>query len=297
MSLSKTQSKSIVSYFKKSTIIDIAEKDCFGCHAISNSDLYFYGDFGDNNHLIDTIRSERSPGCINQWGTFSDSDILQKKQIDKKQLAYVMKACAKNDTRYYLKGLAIYENAIAATDGHRLHFNGQPEGDCRILAREGVDLALKLAKNSLTIELYEDFYAIRCGQGNYLLGKYVDGRFPDVSRVIPKKQKEVIPAIATNKSSWTEKVQFAKEFNEKSAIHIDSDGAHIPGAPDSINDRISAPFKLPEITSFNIRYLCDAFCDAGPGDVYFNSSSESLLLETSLACAVVMPIRIQTSGA
>lgn len=108
---------------------------------------------------------------------------------------------AKQDVRYYLIGVRIRVEAsglaqLHATDGHRLLIARIPpvlEGSASaeldvILPRDAVEAMLKtkgLAKAAPTIELQVtgDKFSLR-GAGVEMSGALIDGRYPDVTRVV-----------------------------------------------------------------------------------------------------------------
>ena len=109
---------------------------------------------------------------------------------------------AGNDVRYYLLGVHITQDFVEATDGHRaLRINGKND-DAFMLSTENIfDLIIP----RMTIDLVnKTLNAVRKRQANVSVhesgtGEYqlscdglvfpftpIDGRFPDVNRIIPK---------------------------------------------------------------------------------------------------------------
>lgn len=108
----------------------------------------------------------------------------------KNVLQGLLTAAAKKDARYYLLGIHVKVNlggevVLEATDGHMamqltLQENpGFPTDTCTILDRKSLEQALKLPEAALVWH-----------EGQYYYGPLpvatIDGRFPDVSRVLPK---------------------------------------------------------------------------------------------------------------
>jgi DNA polymerase-3 subunit beta len=98
----------------------------------------------------------------------------------KEQLQALLMFAAKNDVRFYLKG--IYSDPsgyLVATDGHRILYikTGEPGLDV-IIPREAAEAAVKMAKKGQEIPLTKT----SIGPITYTP---VDGRYPDWRRVIP----------------------------------------------------------------------------------------------------------------
>lgn len=96
----------------------------------------------------------------------------------------LLKVTPKNDVRYYLNGVLVTPEQLIATDNHqlmRVDYAVEGVSDNIILCRHDIDRKLKLfsKKESPTLEVVD---------GKPYLGGYeiktIDGRFPDVNRVI-----------------------------------------------------------------------------------------------------------------
>lgn len=118
-----------------------------------------------------------------------------------KYLQACLPHAAKKDVRFYLCGLYLGDGFMASTDGHRLMiirdsaFNG-----CNyIIPRETVTSFLrKLGKNPryniVTLETLDNgFNTIEC-MGEYEYFKFIDGKYPDVTRVDIPKPREIVAA-------------------------------------------------------------------------------------------------------
>jgi len=218
--------------------------------------------------------------------------------IDRKSLEFVAIAAAKKDIRYYLKGLAFYKSgAIAATDGHRLHFNGissdYTESDDPLLVPiEVVNLALKLSSNgsALSFLFGSGSVEIYTNSGAKIRSRLVDGKYPNIDRVIPKKlpyygyfesYKKVIGKLC----------QRAKiESGKDCTLIIDEAGAWLPKSG-AVSDTV---FSTPVKMGFNANYLKDAAITGDGFTLYVpDNGNESILMQCDgNLSAVIMPTRL-----
>jgi DNA polymerase III sliding clamp (beta) subunit (PCNA family) len=110
---------------------------------------------------------------------------------------------AKQDVRYFLKGALVSIDGtehgahLAATDGHRLlrvplkadknELSGIGEA---IIPRDILELAVKTFKSkaqNVTVKIHG--YEVTLEQsGQSISGKTIDGKFPDITRVMPQKE-------------------------------------------------------------------------------------------------------------
>lgn len=125
---------------------------------------------------------------------------------------------AKKDIRYYLNGICFKaDGRVCSTDGHRAFIGSKHEGELK----EDVILSVTKApaKSYKYAEIYTDSgivtyydaFDIRVGVG---LCEVIDGKFPDIDRVIPK---ETAPTdrIGFNASYLANVEKVAKLFNPK----------------------------------------------------------------------------------
>lgn len=127
------------------------------------------------------------------------------------ELEHLMTAMAVKDIRYYLNGLALFDqNCSIATDGHRMHTVNYNVGvatnvPCAIVPGESIKLIHKLMKankaNRVDFEVYTDsrivegFYCqVAIGDASIII-KCVDGRYPDCARVYPSFGSRVQPEM------------------------------------------------------------------------------------------------------
>jgi hypothetical protein len=115
-------------------------------------------------------------------------------KISSKQLRAAKLCQAKNDIRYYLNGIHIYKNKIEATDGHMavqmtmskrirrdiiLNINGA-------IPKKAISSVFVFGKENI-VKNYDIFGVLL----NVLVVDVIDGKFPDLKRVIPTKFKSV----------------------------------------------------------------------------------------------------------
>jgi hypothetical protein len=114
--------------------------------------------------------------------------------IKRDLLAATAITMATKDVRYYLIGMYFEPNAdgsvtLAAADGHRMTvarsekaFDGQPEAP--FIAPAGfINAVLKGARRDATVSITVDGTSLTCSAAG-AIGTVIDGRFPDLHRVI-----------------------------------------------------------------------------------------------------------------
>lgn len=130
--------------------------------------------------------------------------------LTKPQLLAALSFAGDKDIREYLNGIAVRPTGeIVATDNHRMlryrlpNYTGPAE--TRIIPRDVLETACKLATKkapSIEIELGDDAATIRAG-GQFLVAKYVDGRYPDVDRVCPVEDAApMVPSCGTMNTDY-----------------------------------------------------------------------------------------------
>ena len=129
---------------------------------------------------------------------------------------------AKQDVRWYLTGVAIKDGAVSSTDGHRM-FTCEidvPKDYEIIVPRDALTAFLKQVKkehldlHAQVIQVKDEVYklqVVNLKKGELLfveqLFKPIDGKFPDVKKVIPDpiKRQECMPYY-----DWKYLVDFQK---------------------------------------------------------------------------------------
>lgn len=125
---------------------------------------------------------------------------------------------AKQDVRYYLNGICFMSDGrVAATDGHRAMIASKHENKIKSNVIVSISksptkrYAYALLDTKTGIVTYHDENEIMVGSG---ICSEIDGRFPDVDRVIPK---ETAPTeqIGFNAKYLADVEKLAKLFNPK----------------------------------------------------------------------------------
>lgn len=182
-------------------------------------------------------------------------------KVDAELLHWAAKAMSKEETRYYLRGVALNRGHVVATDGHRLHVSPKlgdlPDDLALILPAEFVNMLPK--KGAVVIEWNESACVERdelgnvCGMGKKielvrcgnLMAKAVDGAFPDWQRVY---ETETAAELPVNAKDIKERVKLA-ELKRKQAgdklplLQIGEQSFNAKYALDMIDDNAMAAQK------------------------------------------------------
>jgi len=140
-----------------------------------------------------------------------------KLKVSKIMLESALIFSAKNDIRYYLNGVCFKPGGVfASTDGHRL-FYGQHENDNKdeIIVSNIKSPTKKYHEAVFDTETgivdFNDDSGVKVGVSSFTV---VDGRFPDVERILPKSFQPV-DAIAFNAGYLASIEKAAKFFNNR----------------------------------------------------------------------------------
>ena len=141
-----------------------------------------------------------------------------KLKISKTLLESALIFQAKKDVRHYLNGIFFMRDGrVAATDGHRAFIGGMHENKLRS------DIIVKVSKSPTQaysyaaidtrtkIVTYHDGTDTMVGAG---ICEQIDGKFPDIDRVIPK-EKSPAEEIGFNAKYLADVEKAAKLFNPK----------------------------------------------------------------------------------
>lgn len=125
---------------------------------------------------------------------------------------------AKQDVRYYLNGICfMHDGSVAATDGHRAMIASKHENKLTDNVIVSVSksptrrYAYALLDTKTGIVTYHDEHEAMVGAG---ICSEIDGRFPDIDRVIPK-QTVATEQIGFNAKYLADVEKLAKLFNPK----------------------------------------------------------------------------------
>lgn len=211
------------------------------------------------------------------------------------QIKRVIPAISQEETRYYLNGVNMRRIGdwlfrFAATDGHRLmvadvplpDFTGELPDNC-IIPRRLLDAMVRMfgkdggtvqygcgrASNDRPVTTADDVRGVRLeiagpvGEADLrLIGKLIDGRYPDYNRVIPASFEhmfevdrcEIIAAIGRLMPLGEGRVRAVRLSAEDAVFAIELD------SPDMGQARVEIPMRggtLPVKIGFNGQYLLD----------------------------------------
>lgn len=141
-----------------------------------------------------------------------------KLKVSKLLLEGVLMFQAKQDTRYYLNGICFMpDGRVAATDGHRAMIASKHENKLTDNVIVSVSksptkrYAYALLDTKTGTVTYHDEHEIMVGAG---ICSEVDGKYPDIDRVIPK-QTAPAEQIGFNAKYLSDVEKLAKLFNPK----------------------------------------------------------------------------------
>jgi len=234
--------------------------------------------------------------------------------ITKKELTYVSRAMANRDVRYYLNGLAVYKNGnVCATDGHRCHgfINSESDksfktDDASLLPNYAIKTLLRImtAKTyRIDVKISENGYGfLNIDNSNVtIVFKSIDGRYPDVERVIwPHKNKSTtwLAGIDIKRLKDEIKPFCNKKYN---GIKLDLEQQTIVASNPDSGEHVfeNAFYKCTETSDFsigfNINYLIDALNDGNKNhfcDFIVSDKNSCGVVKTGNLMAVVMPMRL-----
>lgn len=140
-----------------------------------------------------------------------------KLKVSKVMIESALIFSAKNDIRYYLNGLCFKPGGVfASTDGHRL-FLGHHKNDneAEIIVSNIKSPTKKYHEAVFDTETgivdFNDESGVKVGVSSFAV---VDGRFPDVERILPKSF-QAVDAIAFNAGYLASLEKAAKFFNSR----------------------------------------------------------------------------------
>lgn len=115
-------------------------------------------------------------------------------KINSKQLRAAKVCQAKDDVRYYLNGIHIYKNKIEATNGHiavQMTMKNRIKRDLILNIQGPIP---KTAKDSIFVFGKDNFVKHYDSFGSLIkisVVDVIDGKFPDINRVLPTKFESV----------------------------------------------------------------------------------------------------------
>lgn len=316
--LNTTQLKAVVTLFKKSSLLTVSthqsQADGQLHLQVANSSYSLVCNYSVNDHWIvePLLQVKKATDSLIDYMAFDYESEIQESVIDNKTLQFVCRAMPKKDTRYYLNGLAVYPNGgIAATDGHRLHFDdacssyllNTEREDPFIVPADIISLVLKLDKKSAPCFKFglpvdsgnpNQIATIECCEGHVLItANLCDAKYPDIKRVIPKINGSLASYTAPSQKELNLMVSIAKQQDKAQKIKV------LPGgrAERMANDWEPLPntcgvmIPVQETTGFNAVYIRDSLIAGKDCNIGYQSPAEPLLVQHDDCSAVVMPLR------
>jgi len=183
-------------------------------------------------------------------------------------------AMAQQDVRYYLNGMLfeLEPNTVrvVATDGHRLALaesDGEvalSEAQRLILPRKGVlELGRLLDDTNTPITLILGPNHLRARTGGYVFtSKLIDGKFPDVNRVMPKGgDKQLVAERAELRQVLTRASILSNEKYRGVRFYLEANNLRVQAnnpEQEEAEENISVDYNSPELEiGFNVGYLVD----------------------------------------
>ncbi len=223
---------------------------------------------------------------------FSDYDITGfiKNEISSEDILKVGQAVAAERSRFAINGLAVYPNgSLAATDGRRLHIKGKVSKDNPVILPQSV---IKLAKilqfdaHDAIIETNpESQYAIISGDLGVIGFKLIQGKYPEIHNIIPKKKQDL-------KMEAAKLLPILKKIKK---VHGKNDPNGVVFKKQISWNGINFPFKLPEGINhiFDFTYLIEAL--EVTKSKYFTVPEDNQIpikIENDCMIAIITPINI-----
>lgn len=135
---------------------------------------------------------------------------------------------ARNDVRYYLNGICFMpDGRIASTDGHRAFIGGRHDNKLteNVIIKIGKSPTKRynyaIIDTKSKIATYHHEAGVMVGAG---ICEEIDGRFPDIDRVIPKETKSA-DEIGFNAGYLVDVEKAAKLFNPFCGVKFELNGS------------------------------------------------------------------------
>lgn len=195
------------------------------------------------------------------------------------EIRKVIHAASTDKVKPAFNAIAIFPDAIAASDSHRLSYVELPTGvkDCAIVP---LDFA-KAATGSVTIS---DTACASVTEYGYIFMRLVDGQFPNWRHVIPAEyaKGEIVPPL-----DWKELKNISISPSFKTVIT--PDGTFVNDTDGSLRKIFDVTF--PERFAVNADYMAQAVTKEST--VFFSGAMNPIVIKTGDIMDVVMPIQIK----
>lgn len=236
-------------------------------------------------------------------------------QIDGETFAHILSrvktAMSKEETRYYLKGIAMQyrDDALVfvATDGHRLvkeSLSGESVPDV-IIPDAAVHVMERLAGEADTVTLHVSDSKIKIDAGDTIFtSKVIDGTFPDWTRVVPALSDNVMSADAGDINVAASGVAVVSDQRTKSVkltMSPNSANLSVRGADNFGEGDVDCEWNGEDgfAIGLNAQYLSDVLklADKGVIKLHMSGASDPVRVvfdESPETVAVVMPMRVNS---
>lgn len=184
----------------------------------------------------------------------------------------VSKCSAKNDVRYYINGVKI-GSCVAASNGHRMAMASCSAGGSSIIPIKSVGY---LPDDAKAIYLSNSFMTVESNLVTFKTS-LVDGRYPDVARVIGKPEFFVSVDVGSILSALKAAQVVMDKEKPTVLIEVNQDGGSIITKSKSGDESailFNASSEVAVSKYFTVNYLIDAFSFySGQIDVGFTDNS------------------------
>lgn len=261
---------------------------------------------GRRRYTIDALPAHEFPSRDEATGEALSVDSRELSRA----IGQVEYAMAKSDVRYYLNGVQIHPEWVAATDGHRMARVLISTGLSKDLivpaaAVRGLRNWLLLDGAELLLEATESGtpLALRVrGIGFDWRTSLTDGNYPDIQRVIPKHNDTEVQLDGPAATAAVERLNQMIAYHSKyGGMSLRSEGGELVMAGrgahhDEIGiEAVAAEGELAEEIGVNARYLQDALKAAGQTATLAQKDASTAMLitgESGQGEHVVMPMRL-----
>ena len=261
---------------------------------------------GRQRYKMATLDADDFPEMSKQ-----EFDSVQK--IDGETLAHILSrvktAMSKEETRYFLRGIALqYRDdglVFVATDGHRLvkeSLAGESVPDT-IIPDTAVLVIEKLADDVESVTLHVSESKIKVDAGDTVFtSKTIDGTFPDWTRVVPELSTNIMSADAGQINVAASGVAVVSDQRTKAVklkVNSGSVNLSVRSTDNFAENDVDCEWSGEDgfEIGLNAQYLADALklADKGTIRLHMSGSGDPIRVvfdESPDTVAVVMPVRV-----
>jgi len=221
-------------------------------------------------------------------------------------LVWVLPAASTDVTRKHLQSVFIDQQAVVATDGHRLHMAASPIAPDQplLLASTAAVVLSRILKCDGQVVMArhktkdQDQLRVRCGPWQ-LDTRLLDETFPPYNHVIPTKDAQQTQVVFDTAALCTALAQVMK-LSERGNIKVCVNGAVVLSPWGSSLGE--AELTVPTIENnhsgkdlelgIDGKYLLDALPRAGQVDVSLCGALDPVRVDTDGRLAIIMPVRL-----